>query len=111
MILIEGRRKWFHLRGAVRVAADGGEAPLVLIPEVKKDLLESGSTRLVLLRWDRADFLEKAGSQSSRRHLTGADFLSPESFGKGGKIVASEIEQTGAAWRDKISRLVLFEVE
>ena len=111
MILIEGRRKWFHLRGAVRVAADGGEAPLVLIPEVKKDLLESGSTRLVLLRWDRADFLEKAGSQSSRRHLTGADFLSPDGFGKGGKIVASEIEQTGAAWRDKISRLVLFEVE
>jgi len=112
IIQLDGHRKWFHLRGAVRVAAGGGEAPLVLIPEVKKGLLDlSGSTRLVLLQWDRGDFLEKAGSQSSSRDLTGADFLSPDGFGKGGRIVASEIEQSGSAFRDKISRLVLFEVE
>jgi hypothetical protein len=96
----------------VRVAAGGGEAPLVLIPEVKQGLLNmSTSTRLVLLQWDRGEFVEKAGTQSSSRFLTGADFLSPDGFGKGGKIVASMIEQTGSTFRDKISRLLLFEVE
>ena len=111
-VQIEGRRKWYPVRIAARVAAGGGEAPLVLIPEVKLGLLNIvSSTRLVLLQWDRAEFLEKAGSQSSSRHLTGADFLSPGGFGKGGKIVASEIEKSGTAFRDKISRLVLFQVE
>jgi len=111
-VQIEGRRKGYPLRSAARVAAGGGEAPLVLIPEVKLGVLNMvSSTRLVLLQWDRAEFLEKAGSQSSSRHLTGADFLSPGGFAKGGKIVASEIEQSGTAFRDKISRLVLFQVE
>jgi len=111
-IQIEGRRMGFRLRSAVRVAAGGGEAPLVLIPEVKLGALNIvASTRLVLLQWDQGQFLEKAGSQSSSRHLTGADFLSPGGFGKGGKIVASEIEQSGSAFRDKISRLVLFQAE
>ena len=111
-IQIEGRRKGYPLRSAVRVAAGGGEYPLVLIPEVKLGVLNMvSSTRLVLLQWDRAEFLEKAGSQSSSRHLTGADFLSPGGFGKGGRIVASEIEQSGSAFRDKVSRLILFQVE
>ena len=111
-IQLEGRRKWYHQRSAVRVAPGGGEAPLVLIPEIKSGLLNAVvSTRLVLLRWDRGEFLEKAGSQSSSRFLTGADFLSPDRFGKGGKIVASEIEQAGSAFKDQISRLVLFQAE
>ncbi len=112
IIPIEGHRKWFPVRKAVRVAAGGGEAPLVLIPEVKQGLLGiGGSTRLVLLQWDRAEFVEKAGTQGSGRFLTGADFLSPDGFGKGGKIVASEIEQSGSAFKDQISRLRLFQVE
>jgi hypothetical protein len=112
MIQLEGRRKGYPLRSGVRVAAGGGEAPLVLIPEGKLGVLNTASsTRLVLLQWERGDFTEKAGTKGSSRILTGADFLSPDAFGKGGRIVASEIEQTGAAWRDKVSRLVLFEVE
>jgi len=112
IIYIEGRRKQFPLRSAVRVAAGGGEEPLVLIPEGKLGFLNTtSSTRLVLLQWDRGDFTEKAGSKGSSRTLTGADFLSPGAFGKGGRIVASEIEQSGTAWKDSISRLVLFEVE
>jgi hypothetical protein len=111
-VQIEGKRKGYLVRNAVRVAAGGGEAPLVLIPEVKLGVMNSvSSTRLVLLQWDRGEFQEKAGSQSSSRHLTGADFLSPGGFGKGGMIVASEIEQTGSAFRDKVSRLVLFQAE
>ncbi|HEX2720267.1 MAG TPA: VCBS repeat-containing protein, partial [Candidatus Deferrimicrobium sp.] len=112
IIPIEGHRKWYPVRNAVRVAAGGGEAPLVLIPEVKQGLLNmSGSTRLVLLHWERGEFVEKAGTQSSGRFLTGADFLSPDGVGKGGKIVASEIEQSGSAFTDKISRLLLYQAE
>jgi hypothetical protein len=112
IVQIEGRRKPFPLRTPVRVAAGSGEAPLVLIPEVKQGLLNlSRSTRLVLLRWERREFVERAGSQGSGRFLTGADFLSPDAFGKGGKIVASEIIQSGSAFKDKASQLVLFQVD
>lgn len=112
IVPIDGHRKWFPVRRAVRVAAGGGEAPLVLIPEVKQGLLNmTGSSRLVLLQWDRGEFVEKAGTQGSGRFLTGADFLSPDGFGKGGKIVASTIEKSGAIFSDKISRLLLFQAE
>jgi hypothetical protein len=112
IIPIEGRRKMFPMRRAVRVAAGGGEAPLILIPEVKQTLLNiGGSSRLVLLQWSRGEFVEKAGTPSSGRFLTGADFLSPDDFGKGGKVIASEIVQSGSAFTDKISRLLLFQVE
>jgi hypothetical protein len=116
ILQIEGHKKWYHIRSAVRVAPGGGEAPLVLIPEVKQGVLGSmlnmvGTTRLVLLQWERGEFVEKAGTPISGRFLSGADFLSPDGFGKGGKIVASAIEQSGSAFSDKISRLLLFEVE
>jgi hypothetical protein len=109
---LEGRRKWFPVRKAVRVAAGGGEDPLVLIPEARLGVVNTvGPTRLVLLQWDRGEFREKAGTESSSRTLTGADFLSPEAFGKGGRIVGSEIDSSGSVFKDKISRLVLFQVE
>ena len=71
----------------------------------------TASTRLVLLQWDRGEFVEKAGSQVSNRYLTGADFLSPDGIGKGGKIVASAVEKSGSVFSDKISRLLLYQVE
>jgi hypothetical protein len=112
IIQLEGHRKWFHMRSAVRVASGGGEAPLILIPEVKQGMLDlSAATRLVLLQWERGEFVEKAGSQSSSRYLTGADFLSPDGFGKGGKVVASAVEKSGSPFSDKISRLLLYQVE
>jgi hypothetical protein len=112
IVQIEGRRNWYRVRNPVRVAAGGGEDPLFLIPEVKVGVLNTlSSTRVVLLEWSRGQFREKAGSESSNRVVTGADFLSPDGFRKGGKIVASEIEQTGSAFSEKISRLVLYQAE
>jgi hypothetical protein len=112
IIQLEGHRKWYPMRSAVRVASGGGEAPLILIPEVKQGMLDlSAATRLVLLQWERGEFVEKAGSQSSSRYLTGADFLSPDGFGKGGKVVASAVEKSGSPFSDKISRLLLYQVE
>ncbi|HEX7523197.1 MAG TPA: VCBS repeat-containing protein [Candidatus Deferrimicrobium sp.] len=112
ILQLEGHRKWYPVRNAARVAAGGGEAPTVLIPEIKQSVLGTvSSTRLVLLQWNGGEFVEKAGSQGSGRYLTGADFLSPDGFGKGGKIVASTIEQSGSAFTEKISRLLLFQAE
>jgi hypothetical protein len=112
IIQLEGRKKWFRMRSPVRVAPGGGETPLVLIPEIKEGLLGMGvTTRLVLLQWDRREFVEKAGSQGGNLYLTGADFLSRDGFAKGGKIVTSAVEKSGSPFSDKVSRLVLFQVE
>jgi hypothetical protein len=112
IIQLEGHRKWFPMRSPVRVASGGEVDPLVLIPEVRQGMLDlTASTRLVLLQWSRGEFVEKAGSQSGSRYLTGADFLSPDGFGKGGKIVTSEVEKSGSPFSDKISRLMLYQVE
>ena len=113
---LEGRRKPFPLRKAVRVASGGGEFPLVLIPEVKKGILDVtngsySSTRLVLLQWDGGEFLEKAGTQGNNHFVSGADFLPPPGLRRGGKVVASVIEQMGGFYKDKISRLLLFQME
>ncbi len=111
-IQLEGRRKPFHLRKEARVAPGGGENPLVLVPQGKGGILGGyDSPRLVLLQWDGGEFVEKAGTQGSGHFLSGADFLDPSRFPKGGKIVASVIEQSESLMRDKISRLLLFQVE
>jgi hypothetical protein len=116
IIQIEGRRAQYPLRHGVRLAPGSGEDPLILVPEVKKGFLDLmtgsyDSTRLVILRWDGNDFVTQAGSPNQNRFLSGADFLSQTAFGKGGKVIASLIEKQGSALSDKISRLLLFQVE
>lgn len=112
----EERRKQFPLRLPARVAQGSGENPLVLTTEVKKGLLDLvggsyDSTRLVLLRWEGEEFLEKAGTQGTSQFLTGADFLSQSDYRKGGRIIASAIEQQAIFFKDPISRLFLYRVE
>ncbi len=113
---IEGRRKQFLLRMPARVARGSGENPLVMITEVKKGLLDlvGGSydtTRLILLHWEGEEFLEKAGTQDASQFISGADFLSPSDFRKGGRIVASVIEQQAIFFKDAASRLYVYKVE
>jgi hypothetical protein len=113
---LEGRKPSYRLRKGVRVAPGGGKFPLVMIPEVKKGMLDIiqgfyDSTRLVLLQWDGGEFAEKAGSASTSHFISGADFLSPGGLKKGDMTVASVIEQLGGINKSKISRLVLFQVE
>lgn len=113
---LEGRRPSYRLRKGVRVAPGGGKFPLVLIPEVKKGMLDIiqgfyDSTRLVLLRWDGGEFAEVAGSASTSHFISQADFLSPSGLKRGDMVVASVIEQLGSVNKSKISRLVLFRLE
>lgn len=116
IVPIEDERKKYQVRKAVRVAPGGAEFPLVLIPEVKKGMLDIvqgfyDSTRLVLLQWDGGDFLEKAATEGTSHFISGADFLSPSGLKRGDTVVASAIEQIGSVFKEKISRLYLYRLE
>ncbi len=116
VVLIEGKRKQYVLRKAPRPAAETADGPLVLLPEVKRGLLNvtTGSyesTRLVLLQWDGGEFAEKAGSPYVGAFLTGVDATSSSGLRKGGRVVATSIEQFESLMKNKVSRLVLFQVE
>jgi len=112
----EERRKQFPLRLPARLAQGSGEIPLVLTTEVRRGLLDLvggsyDSTRLVLLRWEGEEFLEKAGTQGTSQYLSGADFLSSPDFRKGGRVIVSSIEQQAIFFKDPVSRLFLYRVE
>ncbi len=115
-LALEGRRKPYVLRKAPRLARVGDENPLILVPEVKRGLLNvtTGSyesTRIALLQWEGGGFQEKAGTPYVDAFISGADVVSSAGLRKGGRVVASAIEQFGSAMKDKTSRLSLFQVE
>jgi len=111
---LEGKRMQIFLRKAARVSEGAGGKPLLLIHEVDKGLLGVArmweKTRVVLLQWDDGGFTEKAGTKMEGRFFSGADYLSLPLRRDGG-IIASVIEQEGSAYKDKISRLVLYRAE
>jgi hypothetical protein len=112
---LEGKRKPFYLRRAVRAVSGEGRT-WVLVPTAKSGLLSAvlqsyDENRVVLMRWDGGEFVEKATSAKSDRFHSGADFLSSSALRKGSKVIVSVIEQPGSAFKEKVSRLVLFGIE
>lgn len=111
----EGKRKEVFLRKAARVMAGPEGKPFLLAAGVEKVALNLAryfdSTRLVLLRWEDGEFLEKASTKKSNHFYSGADFLTPGGLRKGEKVLVSAIEQEGSAFKGKVSRLILFEVD
>ena len=110
----EQKRPQYFLRKAARVSEGAGGKPLLLISEVDKGIFNLArfweKTRLVLLQWEDGSFSEKAGTKMEGSFISGADFLSAP-LRRGGEIIASVIDQEGAAYKDKISRLVLYRAE
>ena len=108
------KRLQFFLRKAPRVSEGAGGKPLLLVSEVDKGIFNLArsweKTRLVLLQWEDGSFEERAGTKMENRFLSGADYLSLPLRRDGG-IVASVIEQEGSAYKDKVSRLVLYRAE
>jgi hypothetical protein len=104
----------FFLRKAARVSEGAGGSPILLTYEVDKGVLGVARswerTRLVLLQWEGGGFSEKAGTKMEGRFFSGADFLSVP-LRRGGGIVASVIEQEGSVFKDKTSRLFLYQAE
>jgi len=110
----QGRTR-FYVRKAARVSPGPDGRPLTLIPKAEQGPLSmefsSKTTRLVLLRWDGGEFVEQVGTSKGDRIYSGADFVSRSGLGRGGKIVASVIEQPDGVIKGGISRLLLFLVE
>jgi len=116
VVPIEDERRQYQVRTAPRPAPGGGDFPLILIPEVRKGMLDIvqgfyDSTRLVLLQWDGGDFLESVGTKSTSHFVSGADFLSPSGLKRGDKVVASVIEQVGNVLKKSVSRLLVYRLE
>ena len=113
---LEGKKPRYYIRKAPRVVNGRDGNPYLLIPEVEKGLLDItagsfDSTRLVLLKWENGEFVEKAGTSKSKHFHSGMDLLAGPGIRKGGRLVASLVEQEGSALKDKISRLVLYGLE
>lgn len=110
----QGRTR-FYVRKAARVSPGPDGRPLILIPKAEQGPLSmefsSKTTRLVLLRWDGGEVVEQVGTSKGDRIFSGADFVSRSGIGRGGKIVASVIEQPDGVIKGGISRLLLFIVE
>ena len=113
---LEGRRAMYPLRRAPRVVVGPKGDPMVVTTEVRKGVLQSvigtfESSRIVILKKEGGGFTERAGSPKSDFFYSGVDVLPPGGFRRGGKVIASVIEQAGSAFKDRVSRLVLLQPE
>ena len=113
---MEGRRAMFPLRRPPRAVAGPKGDLLVVTMEVRKGVLQSGigafeSSRIVILQRTGGGFTERAGSPKSDFFYSGVEDLPPGGLRRGGRVVASVIEQPGSAIKDRVSRLVLFQTE
>jgi hypothetical protein len=111
-----GVRPVMPLRRAPRVTAGAKGAPLVVTSEVKKGILSNmagtfESCRVVILEWSGGGFTERAAAPKTDLFISGVEVLPPGGLRKGGRVVASVIEQAGAAWKDKASHIELLQVE
>ena len=102
----------YYVRKAARVSQGADGRPLILAPKADKGLVNmefsSKTTRLVLLRWDGGEFIEAAGTPKGDRLYSDADFLSSSGLRRGGRAIASIIEQPDGVVKGGISRLLLF---
>ncbi len=113
---LEGRRAMFSLRRPPRAVAGPKGDPLVVTTEVRKGVLQSvigsfESSRIVILQRLGGGFAERAGSPKSDFFYSGVEVLPPGELRRGGRVVASVIEQSGSVFKDRVSRLVLFQAE
>ena len=114
LILPKTGRARNPVRKAARVSAGPDDSPLFLIPKVKEGLLSMTSLQesrsIAILQWTDGELVEKADTGESDFAYSGADVLSPPPLRKGGKVIASAVEQSGII-KGAVSRLVLFSVE
>ena len=113
---LTAQRPLMPLRKSPRVSVGTKGAPMVLVTEVKKGVLDSmagtfESTRIVILEWSGGGFTERASAPKSDFFISGVDAIAPGGLRKGGKVVASVIQHSGTTWQAKASHLELIQVE
>ena len=84
--------------------------------EVRRGILKNmmgtiESSRIVMLQWEGSGFAERAASPKTDFFYSGLDLLSAGRLPRGSKAIASVIEESGSAFKDRVSRLVLLRVE
>jgi FG-GAP-like repeat len=112
----EARYPTLSLRRAPRAVIGSRGEPLVIVTEPRKGSMQrligaTESCRVVILQWEGGGFAERAASPKSDLLYSGIDLLPTGGLRRGGRIIASVIEQPGSAFKDKVSRLVLLRVE
>jgi hypothetical protein len=102
------------VKKAARVSMGANGSPVFLIPKVKEGLLSFTSLQesksIAILQYTDGELVEKADTGDGDYAYSGADFLLPPPLRKGGKVIASAIENSGVTGK-AASRLVLFSVE
>jgi hypothetical protein len=102
------------VRKAARVFAGADDSPLFLIPKVKEGILSMTSLQesrsIAILKWADGELVETTDTGGSDFAYSGADFFPSHPLRKGGKVIASAIEQSGVVKRE-VSRLDLYSVE
>jgi hypothetical protein len=113
---VAGRRPVMRLRRPPRLVSGATAVPLILLPEYEQGMIQSvigtiESSRLVVLEMKEGGGTVRASGPKSDYLYTGVDILPPGGGRKGGKVIASAIEESGSVLKEKISRLELFLME
>jgi hypothetical protein len=100
------------LRRSPRAVAGPKGEPFVVVTKANRGPFQGiSSSKIVILQADGSGFSERAASQTADFFHTGLDLLPAGGLRRGGRIIASVIEQAGSAFKDRVSRLVLLQVE
>ena len=113
---LEGRYPTLPVRHSPRVITGIKGETFVVVTEVQRGILQNrtgtiSASKIVILQADGSGFSERAASAKNDFFYSGMDVLPEGGLRRGGRIVASLIEQSGSAFKDKLSRLVLMQVE
>ncbi|MBP2679264.1 MAG: integrin-like repeat protein, partial [Deltaproteobacteria bacterium] len=114
--MTEQKYPTLRLRHAPRVVAGPKGEPFVVVTKAHRGILQNmpgtiSSSKVVILQADGSGFTERAASPTIDFFHTGLDLLPAGGLRRGGRIIASVIEQAGSAFSDRVSRLVLLQVE
>jgi len=111
-----GRYPSLPLRHSPRAISGPKGERFVVVTQIQRGILQNmmgaiTSTKIVVLQADGSGFSERAVSPKSDFFYSGVDLLQTGGLRRGGRIIASMIEQSGTVFKDRASRLVLLRVE
>ncbi|MDD5761967.1 MAG: VCBS repeat-containing protein, partial [bacterium] len=111
----EGRYPSVFLRHSPRAVAGPKGESLVVGTAVQRGILNTTgaitSSKIVILQADGNGFAERAASPKVDFFYSGVDLLPTGGLRRGGRVIASVIEESGSVFKDRVSRLVLLRVE
>ena len=113
---LEGKYPSLAVRRSPRAIAGAKGEPIVVVTGIQRGILQGmmgaiTSSKVAILEADGSGFAERAASPKSDFFYSGVDLMPPGGLRRGGRVIASVIEESGSAFKDRVSRLVLLQVE